>query len=102
MPEITQDIMIFRVDFNNMDASGHVKGSFAHALSDRVPHLGERVLLCDAEGNACWSTVTHVGTLTLRFELDPVTWTSGDDMSASGVPLADRPVLSWSPELAPA
>lgn len=98
MPEIEQDILIFRVDFNNVDARGHVKGSLAHAISDRVPEVGDRAILTDAEGNACWSTVTHVGTMTLRFEMDLATWTSGEELSTSGVPDADHPVLKWSPE----
>lgn len=98
MPEITPDVLIFRVDFNNVDAEGHIKGSFAHASSRRVPDVGERVLLSDAEGNACWGIVTHVGSLTLRFAPDPATWTSGEELTASGVPVADQPILNWSPE----
>jgi hypothetical protein len=98
MPEIEPDVLIFRVDFNNLDANGRVKGSFAHAISDRVPQEGERAILMDAEGNACWSVVTHVGARTLRFEMDLATWTSGEELSTSGVPAANQPVFQWSPE----
>jgi len=102
MPQIEPDILIFQVDFNNLDENGCVKGSFAHAVSDRVPDVGERAILRDDEGNACWGAVVRVGNRTLRFEMDLHTWTSGEELSATGVPVADGPALSWSPELVPA
>lgn len=102
MPEIEPDVMIFQVDFNNMDENRLVKGSFAHALSDRLPVMDERVILRDDEGNACWATVARLGQRTLRFDLALETWTSGEELSATGVPAAEGPALSWSPELAAA
>jgi hypothetical protein len=98
MPEIEPDTLIFQVDFNNMDPDGRVRGSFAHASSSRVPGVGERVVLVDEESNACWAVVLHVGQRILRFEMERATWTSGEDISATGIPALAEPRLAWNPE----
>lgn len=102
MPDIQPDLLVFRVDFNNLDDQRRVKGSFAHASSDRVPQVGERVLLQDPEGNACWAVVSEKGTLTLRFELELDTWISSEVLAAAGVPALDPSTVRWSGEPAPA
>jgi hypothetical protein len=95
MPEIKPDVLIFQVDFNNVDSEGRVKGTFAHAMSDRVPQQGEQVRLEDREGNGCWGVVAQVGSLTLRFRLELETWTSAEGLTAAGLPVASA--ISWSP-----
>ena len=40
MPEIKPDVLIFQVDFNDVDSEGRVKGTFAHSMSDRVCRSG--------------------------------------------------------------
>jgi len=84
--EIKQDVLAFRVDFNNIDAGGLLKGSLPHASGPRRPDVGERVLLRDWEGNRCWGTVMSVGQLSVRFELDDATWVSGEEVAARGLP----------------
>jgi hypothetical protein len=52
--------MTFRVDFNNIAGGGRLKASLRRASPNRIPAIGERVCLHDAEGNACWAWIDEV------------------------------------------
>lgn len=93
MPEITPDLLIFYVDFNNLDEHRRVKGRLARVTSARKPKMGERVFLQDMEGNACWARVVDVGPVTIRFVLEEETWTSVD-FSPAGTPASSS--VSWN------
>lgn len=72
-----EDLIIFRVDFNNIgEISSVVKGSLRNASSRRLPRVGERVYLRDFEGNACFARVRSVTDRRVAFELDAGTWTT--------------------------
>lgn len=75
-----QDELIFKADFNNIDETGElVKTSLYNGFSRRIPHLNERILLRDSEGNRCWGWVRAFKGVMVSVELDVDTWVSGDE-----------------------
>jgi hypothetical protein len=85
MPQF-QDVLTYKVDFNHFDKDGEfLKGSLWHGSSRRIPKPGERVLLCDGEGNRCWASVRDVHGVIVRFELDDSTWVSGEQSETTTI-----------------
>ncbi len=90
-----EDVLTYRVDFNHFDKTGEfLKGSLWHGSSHRIPRSGERVLLCDGEGNRCWAFVKDVQGVMVRFELDDSTWVSGEQLATTKI--GGDVVVSWS------
>lgn len=90
-----QDKWTFRVDFNNVDANGYVKGTLVHGSgTGRAPKPRDEVLLRDWEGNRCSAWVQRVRGRVVYFIIDDRTWASGDeDVAASGT-VASAPTLA--------
>jgi len=82
-----QDELIFHVDFNNVQGD-LIKGALPHASHARVPDVGERVLLCDWEGNQCEAVITERRGQIVYFEPDEATWSAGHDVQATGIGVA--------------
>jgi hypothetical protein len=69
-----QEEIVLRVDFNNVDSRGRIKGSLRHASSDRRPEVGEIVYLHDHEGNACNASVDELRGQIVVCEPDWSSW----------------------------
>lgn len=93
-----EDLLTYKVDFNNFAPDGKLlKGSLWHGSSHRIPRPGERVLLCDGEGNRCEGTVHDLRGVILRFELDDSTWAT-DQRTVAVVGTSSGNVIGvWSP-----
>jgi hypothetical protein len=85
---LTKDLLIFTVDLNEMDRDGrYVVASRWRVSSPRVPEVGERVWLHDADGEECEGIVATVGGRTVLIE--PI-WDSlkaSSDLLVTGLPL---------------
>ena len=92
-----EDLLTYKVDFNHFDKDGKLlKGSLWHGSSHRIPRPGERVLLCDGEGNRCEATVHDLRGVILRFELDDATWATDQPTVAVAGAGSDSVIGVWS------